>query len=125
MVLQNQSVVSNLQDAKRDRLKVEGSPMTTRSGLKLGEFMDVSTTQWTSAGQDVVAGVDDAQRQRQYSNSSRPWSWALSNADSDSSAASFSSGYDETIPKADPAKVADEQVVNTAAYFLPTEFIRQ
>ncbi len=32
--------------------------MTTRSGLKVGEFVDLSMTQWSPAGQHMAAGVE-------------------------------------------------------------------
>ncbi len=131
MVLQNQRIVSKLSDAKRDAPKVEGSPMTTRSGLRLGEFDRVPAPQLGNlglGGRHVGTGPDNPQRQGQHASPARSQSRARSNADSELSdiisAASILSFYDETISKAERAAMADEQVVNTAAIsFLQSLFV--
>ena len=118
MVLQNQRIVFELNVAKRDMLKVEGSPMKTRSGLRLGESGHIHGPQWNLEEEHVGGGVDDPQRQGKHPSPARSQSTASSKADTEHSAASFMSWFDDTISKAERAAMADEQVVNTAAISL-------
>lgn len=121
MVLQNQKIVTKLDDAKHDQLKVVGSPITTRSGLRVQPPVhSTSMLQWQ------LAKTDDPQPRQP--SPARPQSRAGSKAASEYSKAASDvtegSWFDETLSKAERAKTADEQVVNTAAIsFLQSLFV--
>jgi len=126
MVLQNQSIVTRLTDAKHDKEKVVGSPITTRSGLQLG--VDSIAVQW---GPGVVGiGSEASHPQREHSSPPRPESRPRSKEGSESSKgkseATIISEFDYTMSKAERAAMADEQVVNTAAIsFLQSLFVHK
>lgn len=122
LVLQNHLIVKQLRPAKSDSVKVEGSPMRTRSGLQVGAGLG-SFAPW---GPGVRSGTTNSQPRNPSpaGQGSRSRSNPSSDSSRDVSEASCISGPDYALSKAERAAIADEQVVNTAAIsFLQSLFV--
>lgn len=127
MVLQNQRIVftSNIFSPTDDVVKVEGSPMKTRSGRTLQKFGHIPKGQWGSGAEHVGGGVDGPQGTRKQP-SPTPSQGPACSEDSFTSGSQASSlpWLDEEVPKVDRPGIAGEQVVNTAAIcFLQSLFV--
>jgi hypothetical protein len=129
LVLQNQRIATTLNPSKYeyDRQKVAGTPMRTRSGLRIGQAppgpaFQIPTGEHTSPARS--ASKTRSEGQPRSSSKSSSFTDAASHQAASDAAVSSIAFVDDKMTKAERAAIADEQVINTAAIsFLQALFV--